>query len=436
MAQAVDGALAIKADPRNLPKPSGMIEAERKDATALHLYAAYTQRAQYPLWVRDGVRAMMGLVARQVPAIELPSRLAYIEANATADGFSLQQLFVRVVREVLTYGRVALVVDADDAGRAFIALYPAASAINWKTRKVQGRDDLVLAVFAEEKPKATVDEFSHDVEVVYRVLDLPDGRLRVRVMGSTGGAIEERNPLTANARTDALGYLPVVYCGATDSTPDIDDVPLLAMAQAALVAYQLSADYYTALHQTSHAQPWVSGLDDSVELSVTGPSAAWDLGANGSCGYLEFEGRGIEAVRQAMADQKNASSEAGARVMDMGGVESGEARKTRQSDQHASLHSVVMIAAEAIEQCLRYAADWEGIPDTEAVKFTVVPEFTQPQADPQVLQQLQGAVIAGGVSWQTYWDALTTGKLPERSYEDEQALIEAAGPALGSLADD
>ncbi|WP_122780029.1 DUF4055 domain-containing protein, partial [Pseudomonas viridiflava] len=92
---------------------------------------------------------------------------------------------------------------------------------------------------------------------------------------------------------------------------------------------------------TSHPQPWVSGLDDKVELSVTGPSAAWDLGPTGKADYLEFKGTGIEANRKAMDDQKNAALEAGAKVMDVDGTESGEARKTRQNDQHATLHSIV-----------------------------------------------------------------------------------------------
>lgn len=435
MAQAMGGALAVKADKRNLPKPSGMVEAERKDPDGGYLYANYTQRAQYPLWVRDGVRSMMGLVSRQVPAIELPGRLSCMEAEATSDGFSLRQLFVRTVREVLQYGRVALVVDADDSGRAFIAVYPALSAINWKTRKVNGRDDLSLSVFSELRAKDSNDEFDHDTETVYRVLDVLDSRLRVRVMSAAGDVIEEHLPVPATNSGKVIDFLPVVYCGATDNAPSVDEIPLLAMAQAALVDYQLSADYYTSLHQTSHPQPWVAGLDDDVELSVTGPSAAWDLGANGSCGYLEFQGNGIEAVRQAMADQKSAALEAGARVMDMGGVESGEARKTRRDDQHATLHSVVITAAEAIEQCLRYAAEWVGEPNPDKVRFAVTPEFETARVDPQVLQQIQASVIAGGVSWATYWQALTTGKLPERSYEDEQGLIDSTGPALGMIGD-
>lgn len=219
-----------------------------------------------------------------------------------------------------------------------------------------------------------------------------------------------------------LGYIPVIYCGSTDNSPDVDEVPLLTMARAALKSYQLSADYFTALHQTSHPQPWVSGLDESVELSVTGPSAAWDLGPSGSCGYLEFQGAGIQAVRTAMEDQKNAALEAGAKVMDVSGTESGEARKTRQNDQHATLHSIVITAAAGIEQALRYAAEWTGY-NPDEVAFKVKPEFVMPVVDAQVLAELQKSVMAGTISAETYWQYLTTGKLPEHPYDEEAELI-------------
>jgi len=230
-----------------------------------------------------------------------------------------------------------------------------------------------------------------------------------------------------------LDYLPIVYCGSTDNSPDVDEVPLLSMARAALKSYQLSADYFTALHQTSHPQPWVSGLDENIDLSVTGPSAAWDLGPTGSCGYLEFQGAGIDAVRKAMDDQKNAALEAGAKVMDIGGTESGEARKARQNDQHATLHSMVITAAEGIEQGLRYLADWMGF-DEKQVSFTVKPDFTSVGVDSQMAAQLLTAAQAGIVSHDSFWLYISTGKLPDRDWQAELELIQQQGPPTG-LAD-
>ncbi|MNH27654.1 hypothetical protein D3C79_877760 [compost metagenome] len=46
-----------------------------------------------------------------------------------------------------------------------------------------------------------------------------------------------------------------------------------------------------------------------------------------------------------------------------------------------------------------------------------------PVVDAQVLAELQKSVMAGTVSAETYWQYLTTGKLPERPYDEEAELI-------------
>jgi hypothetical protein len=325
------------------------------------------------------------------------------------------------------------VVNIDEAGEPYFSTYATRNAINWKVGSQGGRQDLVLGVFIEFRDDKE-DEFDHDCKMVYRVFKMIGSVCYSEVLGENGEVIEELKPLgttgTDNRLVRGLEFLPVIYCGSTDNSPDVDEVPLLTMARAALKSYQLSADYFTALHQTSHPQPWVSGLDEAVELSVTGPSAAWDLGPLGKCGYLEFQGAGIEAVRTAMDDQRNAAVEAGAKVLDVGGTESGEARKTRQNDQHATLHSIVITVAEAVEQALRYAAEWKGY-DPKQVTFKVNPEFVIPQVDPQVLAELQKSVMAGTISADTYWQYLTTGKLPERLYDEEAELISEERESAG-----
>lgn len=437
MDAALEGEDAIKANVANLPKPSGMVEAEKQDGAGnRYLYENYTARAQYDHWVRDSLRSMMGLVSRLQPEIQLPRGMLGMLENATADGFGLKQLFFRLVRQIISHGRIPLVANVDDNGLPYFSTYGAVNAINWKTASQSGRQDLVLAVFREFREKAGNDEFTHECEPVYRVFAMREGVCHSSVWNDAGEVIEDERPLGTTGADQrlvrGLEYIPVVYCGSTDNGPDVDEVPLLSMARAALKSYQLSADYFTALHQTSHPQPWVSGLDENVDLSVTGPSAAWDLGPNGSCGYLEFQGAGIEAVRKAMDDQRNAALEAGAKVMDIGGTESGEARMARQNDQHATLHSMVVTAAEGLEQGLRYLADWLGFDETE-VSFTVKPDFTSVGVDPQLAAQLLTAAQAGIVSHDSFWQYLSTGKLPDRDWQAELELIQEQGPGLGGM---
>lgn len=434
MDDALVGESAIKSKGElYLPKPSGMVEAERANPDNAYLYGSYRARAQYEHWVRDNLRTSMGLATRLKPEVSVPKQMEPYLSTITDDGYSINQLYLRVIRQSLTHGRTPIIVDADNDGTPYIVTTRAEAAINWKLSDIDGRRDLALAVFGEAIPKQGEDEFSHETEIAYRVYRLIDGVCHTQLVSEAGEVIEEERPIgmsdTGGNILRGLPFLPIIYSGSTDNSPDTDEVPLLSMARAALKSYQLSADYFTSLHFTSHPQPWVSGLDDDTEISVTGPSAAWNLGFEGKCGYLEFQGHGINAVKEAMTAQRMAAAESGAKVLDTGAVESGESRKTRQSEQHASLDTIAITAAEAVEQALRYIAQWLGCKDSEIeeIRFTVNPDFSNPDIDPMVSRTLLDSVQQGVISADAYWQYITLGKLPERSYLEERDFIETQG---------
>lgn len=421
-----------------LPKTSGMVEAEslaRTDNSPLtieearELYKAYKARADYQLWVKDSLRTMIGLVSRQEPEIVLPGRMQALEHEATADGFGLKQLFLRIVSALLTKGRKPLLVEFDDSGNPYIATYTAETAINWRTSDTGGRQDLTLVVLKEQRLIESGDEFSPEYEDVYRVLDLFEGQYRVRVMRENGQLVEDESfpGRVGGSQSQPLSFVPMVFAGSTDNNPDIDEIPLLTMAQAAIKYYQISADYYASLHYTSHPQPWISGMGADEDIRITGPMAAWMLPKESEAGYLEFQGAGIEALRLAMQDQRNAAAEAGAKVLDTGGTESGEARKARQSDQHSSLYSVCVTAAEAVEQTLKYCAYWMGL-SADDVSFIVQPKFSKEEVDAAMLQIVGNLVMAGETPRVVLYEALRKAGLTELSNDELDALRDGMQP--------
>lgn len=429
MSDALSGPRTIKAmGTAYLPKTSGMIEAEALAGTndspvspedARKLYDAYRERADYPMWVKDSLRTMIGLVSRQEPEIVLPGRMQMLENEATADGFGLQQLFLRVVSALLTKGRKPLLVEFDSSGNPYIATYTAETALNWRTSNVGGRQDLTLVVLKESRLRDDSDEFEPKYDDVYRVLDLVDGGYRVRLMSENGQLLEDESfpGFLGGSQSRALEFIPLVFAGSTDNSVDVDEIPLLTMARTALKFYQISADYYTSMHYTSHPQPVITGIRRDEDLRVTGPMAAWTLEDPAArASYLEFTGAGIESNRKAMEDQRGAAMEAGAKVVDTGSQESGEARKARQNDQHSSLYSVCVTAAEAIEQSLKFIAYWMGI--KEEVVFRVEPKFSREEVDAAILQIVGNLVMAGESPRTVLYSALRKTGLTELTDEE------------------
>lgn len=419
MQDALDD-LVIQKGTAYLAKTPGMLTLELEDReSGLRVYDGYKSRAQYPLWVVDSIRTMNGLLTRLKPEVELKHKqLDILKTQATADGFGLDQLFIRCCVEALGKGRYGLLVDFDDKGQPFIAMYNAQSIINWKLGDVGGRRDARLVVLSEDHISKDQNKYGHNTETHYRELELVDGHYEVNLLNASDEAVEKFEPKMGAKR---LNFIPFVFGGSLDNSPEIDDIPLLTMAKCAVKYYQLSADYYQSLYLTAHPQPYTIGATD-VELKVSGPMMLWELPQGASCGFMEIQGNGIEKTKAEMESQKNAAVEAGAKVLDAGSNESGEARKARQNDQHASLHTVVKAAAEAIEQACKYAALWLGLDDSE-IRFTVPLEFSQ-DIDPQVLAQLSNLMLAGKISSDTVWSYLQTGKIPERDKDAEDDLIE------------
>lgn len=403
-----------------LSKTPGMLALDREGLDLeQNVYCGYKNRAQYPLWVADSVRTMNGLLTRLKPEVNLVHKqLEILKTQATDDGFGLDQLFIRCCIEALSKGRYGLLVDFDDKGQPYISMYDSLSIINWKSGDVGGRRDAKLIVLQESHLKAEQSKYGHESEVLYRELELADGQYEVRLLSESGKEVESFEPKMGAKR---LNFIPFVFGGSLDNSPEIDDIPLYSMAKCAVKYYQLSADYYQSLYLTAHPQPYTIGADN-VDLKVSGPMMLWALPLGASCGFMEIQGNGIEKTKAEMDSQKTAAVEAGAKVLDAGSNESGEARKARQNDQHASLHTVVKAAAEAIEQACKYAALWLGLDDSE-IRFTVPLEFAQ-DIDPQILAQLSNLMMAGKISSDTVWTYLQTGKIPERDKEAEDDLIE------------
>lgn len=426
---ALGGQRAIKSkNTLYLPYTAGMIEADKLGLDPRgRVYSGYLARAQYPEWVRDSVRSMIGLVSRINPKYELKHKqLEILEEKATDDGFDLKELFVRLVSKGVEFGRYGLLSEFDDSGEPYITIYDASNIINWRINAVGGRRDATMIVLREYHLKGE-DEFSNETETKYRVLDLDEmGFYRVRIFDSSGVPENTIEPKMGSKR---LNFIPFTFGGSINNNIEPNPIPLLTMAQAAIKSYQLSADYFQSLYMTAHPQPYAVGVDPvqvtddegnttyESPLRMTGAICLWELPQGATVNYLEIQGNGIALTKTELESQKNAALESGAKVIDAGSNESGEARKARQDDQHATLHTIVSAAASAIEQAIKYLALWLGKTD-EGIQFEAALEFNA-DVNPQILAGITAMAQSGKISWETVYDYIQTGKISKRTYDEE-----------------
>ncbi|WP_299930245.1 hypothetical protein [uncultured Pelagimonas sp.] len=121
-----------------LPQPEGMTSTQ---------YNRYVQGSSFYAVAERTLRGMVGSVTRNAPILELPDRIASMRDAATFEGHSLDVLLEDTLREVLSIGRYAMVLDYPTEGAApgsapFISTFNAESILDWKEELVGGRQKL------------------------------------------------------------------------------------------------------------------------------------------------------------------------------------------------------------------------------------------------------------------------------------------------------
>jgi hypothetical protein len=222
-----------------------------------------------------------------------------------------------------------------------------------------------------------------------------------------------------------LEFVPIVVAGSRDLSLDPDEIPLAGVARAALAIYRLDADYRHQLFMSGQDTLIYIGLNKEDVPLYVGAGVAVALPPGGDAKYVGTGGAGLDAHQKAIADERDVAAAAGARVFDVSarGAESGEALRIRARASTATLVSVALNSAAALEQALRNCAIMVG---EDPEKIVVVPnlDFVDAKMTPQEAQQMVEVWMSGAISYQTLYDNLQKGEIAsqERTAEEEQEL--------------
>lgn len=438
---AMKGPREVKAKgEQHLPMPRGFLAQEDQGVRA---YQSYKTRAKFPNFVAPTVRGMNGVMHRVEASIELPEGLAYLFEKATRDGITLETLHRRITSELLQTGRYSLLVDIDPTAQSkvpYLAGYSAESLINWS-------EDGDFFVLDESRLERT--GFEWDDEESYRVLELQEGIYVQELFDETNKTATETSKLAdGDSETlvvptslggKALVEIPFVVIGSTDVSVNIDEIPMLGVTECAYSAYRLDADYRHQLYMSGAETLFITGAQGDELPKIVGASVIFGLPEGAKAEYVGPEGKGIEAHRTAIQDEKVAAAMEGAKLFDAekGAAESGEALKIRFAAQTATLTTIAQSAAQGLERALKHAAVMIG---ADPNKVVVPPNlsFIDSTMSPQEAFELVKVWQAGGISGVTLYENLQRGDIAsaERTYEEERSLIEDELPEREPVVDE
>jgi hypothetical protein len=432
-------------------------------------YNAYKLRALFVNYSQRSVSAMVGMMFRKPMVVDVPKSIEPLLEDVTMSGVSFQTLAQEDSVEVMTTGRDGVMVDfpvdgtegmtvamAEAAGiRPIMARYQATSILNWKTDRIGNATVLSLVVLREEASVPDPEnEFAHKTEARYRVLDLIKRNIdpedateathvyRQRVYRINDSKDDEQVGSDIFPLMDGkpLDRIPFYFIGTQNTTPAVDEPPMIDLFDVNLDHYRLSADHKHGLHFGGLPTAVISGYtpDDKDDKLYIGSATAWVFpDPQAKAEYLEFKGQGLAPIAQEMTKDEERMAILGARLL-------ATEKKDTETSQTAQIHrvgenSVLSAISQTISAGLSMALDtfckWAGV--TEDCSVEINRDFLPPEVTPEELAGWLAAWMSGapGFSDQGLFELLQKREMigVDVTLEEEQARIGDKGPVVPDL---
>lgn len=407
-------------------------------------YDGYKGRAMFYGATGRTVQGLQGCIFRLDPEIKLPSAISSLEKDVDGSGSSLTTFSKKVTSEVLAAGRYGMLTDVPplkpgSAVRPFIVGYTAETIINWRVKSTGEGWYLDQVVLEEEFETDAADGFGSAYEVKYRVLDLLDGKYRIRIFvkqeaNGQEDWVQEGDDVFPIVRGAQMDFIPFCFVGPSDLTPEIEKSPIQDLVSVNLSHYRTSADLEHGCHWTALPTPWVAGYKGDDKLTIGG-GIAWNLGANGQAGMLEFTGAGLKALEARIASKEDLMVKLGARLLEdqKKGAETAESKRLQYSGENSILSTLAKTVSDGIKKNLEWARDWSVT--TGEITFELNTDFFDADLSPEELKALVDAWQKAAISKETLVFNIKRGELlpPGVSVDEEISKIDAEGPVLSDV---
>lgn len=413
-------------------------------------YMAYKDRASFFAATARIVDGIEGAVFRKDPVINFPKAKEDFLDSIGKEGSSLPIEAKKIFNNVLKVGRHGVLLDMPEEPKPdqtpYFSGYNAESVLNWRTARINDKEELVLIVLQEMKtvldPK---DPFVSKQKEFIRVL----------LLGSIEGDDNKGVPFyivdlwekldsgpnknkfikiktsIPKIRGQKMAYIPFVIFGPKELTSNVQKSPIADIVSINISHYRTSADLEHGRHFTALPTAWVAGFPVNTQLRI-GSTTAWvSENPEAHAGFLEFTGQGLGALENALTSKEAQMAVLGARLLEepKKAVESAETHIIRKGGEESVTASLSRTVSEGLTKLLIWSAEWMGL-NTNDISCELNRDYSSVEMTPQMLQVLMTALMSGSISKDTWIYNLQRGELlPEgRTLEQEMDLIDQNPP--------
>jgi len=429
-------------DGEDTVKSKGELYLPKLKGQKIDDYDAYIGRGSFFNATARTVQGLGGAIMRKPAVVEVPSTMEEWLERVTLDSLSFKDVVKITVNELLSYGYFGILADIKNKSEIepYLSLYNAINIFNAKY-DYDTKGNLILSrlVLGETDYEESLEDrfIENEVDRV-KLLELDDsGYLEVsnwrkveRKTSTDSGWELDGEVLKPNIRKKRFEFIPFQFFGAVANSPVPTKPPLIDLVWQNLQHWRLDVDYHHGLHFCALPTPWAAGFKKDSELYI-GPEKAWiSEKPDARCGYLEFSGEGLRAIKEAMENIERRMAVLGARLLEeqKKAVEAADTHRIRSSGDSATLGSIANSAELGLLNILRIAAEWMG-KSPDGIILTMNKDFVDQRLSSQEITSLLAAVQAGRISMDTFLYNLKAGEiLPEdRTVDEEKEMIEAEG---------
>ncbi|MCP3684761.1 MAG: DUF4055 domain-containing protein [bacterium] len=416
-------------------KSKGTVYLPRLTKQNSFQYTSYKDRGEFFNAFGRTVSGLTGSVFRKNPTYTIPKKMEYQLSSMSDTGQTMETLANEATQLIIKYGRCGLLIDKgiDKDSNAFIYVCGPEKIINWRSEFIGGMEVLSLIVLKETLLEPDPKDEYKPVEVQQiRIFKLVDNKCKVEVWKK----YEDEGKYTQQTDDDLylsiyekpLDYIPFVFLGSENNDSAVDKPPLIDLAYINISHWKKSVDMAHGLHFAALPTPVLAGFDPKGSYSIGPQQFLVSKNESASASFLEFTGKGLEAVEKALERNERMMAVLGARLIEKtrDKVETAETARIRQAGETSALSQIVKGVSQGLTEALKYVAIWQNEP-SEDIVYTLNTDFVAMQISPQQITALMAALQGKGISQDTFIHQMIEGEIvPEGiTIEEERELIEA-----------
>ena len=391
------------------------------------------------------LQGMVGSVTSKPATITLPDGISYMTEDSDGNGKSLMSMAADALREVMSVGRGAFLVDVPNipegalsladqqagALRPYVTWYDAECVVNWRK---DGTQIILLELFEYASKE---NEFYTYIGERYRVCELVDGYYQQRIyeFEHLGEQPYSEVIIEPRVRGQRLDYIPIVVVGSNNNDLAIDPPPLTPLAELNIGHLRNSADneeasfvcgqptMFLSIGSSMSSEQFAEANPGGVKI---GCRVGHVLGDGGSAQLLQASEVSLPLKNMELKEQQ--AIQIGAQLITPSQQITAEAARIQRGADTSVMGMAANNVSEAVEQCLRWCAEIAGA--TGEVVFELNTEFFLTIMTWADAVQAMTLINAGLLPRAALWQSMRDAGLTNWTDDELQEGIDNAGPSL------